>query len=708
MNDEARAHGFLVAAVGASTASIGLGLIYWASRIGFDNPATTVINATGLSLAIINLPVVTWKALRLRASSESWTRSYSLLWILALAAVAALGRITQGSAIDLTWTFTAIGAVSLVIVLSMWARGATLIESALLLIGSTAYSAWAGGVVWGRIYKSPVFTEMLIGQGVVHHDGIALAALSNMLRTYHVPSPGLDGIPYLAYHWGSQWLFAQLANLSGESVLQFYQLGFVTTWIPIFFASVVVFAVQTSPAGKIAIRSFSFWAVFLAATVGVLPITGMDALGVWTSNLMISESYTVVIPSALMVLATVIAYWRERGSDVLAGNFRGLDYVFVGVLLPVATVALGYIKISLMVLATVAIIYAGLRLKAWRRWQLVVAGALIVIAVGVAYPRVALAAHEEGIAPLDFLKGFVPMVWWPFFFLVHLFWSLLYVVLRLRREGARTVDDLLALMRAGKILDVEIVALIAIVAVSPGLLIHIDGGSAFYFSDVQRWLSVALLLASATALLPAIGEIRLSRLKVLAIAFVAFPLVVSMARNSVYWTTRMLKANAELRHALYPPDVAASIPPGMRSLPYLTNAAMLEAGLERSVNYTPVEGLLALATMPLSEKRHTAVFVPQSETRYWTILKRPGACSFSGFLVPAISGMTMIDGMPAADCTLSRYYGLGLYEKRSAQETDAAATPEALCARARKFRLGAVISLHFGDDGRMTQSLAKC
>jgi hypothetical protein len=306
------------------------------------------------------------------------------------------------------------------------------------------------------------------------------------------------------------------------------------------------------------------------------------------------------------------------------------------------------------------------------------------------------------------MKSFVPRNWWAFFFHAQLFWSLVYVCLRIRHEGARTIGDLLSLAKQNRILDAEVVAVVAIAGVIPGMVLHIDGGSAFYFSDIQRWLSVGLLLAGASALLPRVERLSLSRLRTIAILIVALPFAVSMLRNSVYWTSRMLVANAELRRSLYPEAEQPQIVPRIRSLPRLTDPVKLRDGLIRGRNYQPVAGLLSLASLPLSEKRRTAVFVPQSETKYWSILARPNACGFSGFVVPSLTGMAMIDGMPDAQCKLSPYYGLSLFEKRKSAQTAADVSPDAVCARAKAKGFERVMELRFDDRGIMSKSTSEC
>jgi hypothetical protein len=110
--------------------------------------------------------------------------------------------------------------------------------------------------------------------------------------------------------------------------------------------------------------------------------------------------------------------------------------------------------------------------------------------------------------------------------------------------------------------------------------------------------------------------------------------------------------------------------------------------------------------MSLAERRRTALFIPQSELRYWDVLTRPGACSFSSFVAPALSGMAMIDGMPPFGCKLSPFYGLGQYTPRRRLQSEADAWN--LCRIARASGLMRVMILHFDSAGAMTARLADC
>ncbi len=617
-------------------------------------------------------------------------------------------------------------------IFARWITKAPLWRSLLFVAGTGVFSVWASGVVWGTIYKNPLFYEDYILNGYIHHDGLAVAAIGNMLRTYHVATTGIDGLNYVPYHWGTPWLFAQLSNLTGAEVFNFYQLGFPVTMLPLFFGGTVAFAVamrnrrKGPDAGQDLRHDFRFWFVFLAACLGIIPLSGLDGMGVWTSGL-ISESYTVAVPCGLLFLATVVAFYDgvSQRAGVATGRARAVaDSLFVLIGIPLGIVILGYLKISLMVLGFALAMYALFRLRLYRRPLYLMAALLLVVLFYFTYGQVSLPAHREGISPFDFLWGFVRPAWWPFFLMVHLFWSWVYIAARLRSEGVGTLTDLKEAAAEHRILDVEAVALVALLGIAPGLILHIDGGSAFYFSDVQRWLSAGLILSRFPAFLALIvGEAPPNRkrkprgflsrldgvtLRQVLIVFFLVPVVGSMVSNSLAWPITMARANGETRHALYPAAVAANIPSGLHALVRLRDRATLDEGLRRSPNFVVAETLRGLSAIPASVRRHTALFIPQDQGAFWHSLTRPGACTFQPLLATALSSVAMVDGMPPYGCTLSRYYGLGSFRPRTRPQTAADAAPAVLCRRAAAAGMDRVLVLTFDGTRSATTTTVQC
>jgi len=714
--------------------SMGIAAVYWLMRIGFDDPVIPVARQVALALFIFVFPATVSGALfrksyKVGGPDARWWSSYPFLWLVAVAFTAGLGRVFSDTALDPFLFVAAVGVLSYAIVFVRWVPRSTVWRTLALVAGCGAFSVWASGVVWGRIYKNPLFYENYILDGKVHHDSLHLASFAGMLRTYHVATTGIDGLIPIPYHWGTQWLFAQWSNLTGAHVLDFYQLGFPVTMIPFFFGGILGFAVALrgrrggAGADDDLRNDGRFWLVFLGACIGIIPISGLDAMGVWTSNLLISESYTVAVPCALLLFATTLLWHdgplAQRGPRTSAPA-KVVDAIFIIVGLPVGIALLGYLKSSLMMFAFALALYGFVRLRLYRRmiyWYSMVITTFVFI---VTYQQVILPAHREGFAPLDFLWNFVQPAWWPFFIVVHLFWSWAYILIRLRSEGIGTLADLREAASERRILDLETVALVALLGIGPGLVTHIDGGSAFYFSDVQRWLAVGFILSRIPELratvfgeahtIPAKGPRQLMarldaiRVRSIVIAFLLLPVLGSMMSNSVVWPIKMARANAETRHALYPPGVSARIPPGLHGLPRLADHALLDEGLRRSPNFVVADALRRLSAMPESVRRRSVLFIPQDQAAYWQSLKRKGACTFQPFVATAIASLAMVDGMPAYGCALNRYYGLGSFAARARPQFPQDAEPPVLCRRAATSGLDRVVVLTF-DDSRAAKTV---
>jgi hypothetical protein len=708
--------------------------VYWAMRLGFADPIAAIAKPLVLAWFFLCFPAAVRWLLAHRGTNVDppggWPSSYAFLSLLGLALSAFLGWLVPIIKLNVYPLIALIGVVAFGAVFIRWVTAAKFWRSAVVLILGAAFGVWAGGVVWGRIYKNPLFLENLILDGRVHHDTLHLAAFANMLRTYHIASTGIDGIPYVPYHWGTQWLFSQWSNLTGSRVIDFYQLGFPVTMIPYFFAGVLALAVglrirRVGHVSDVFRSDLGIWVVFLAACIGVIPLASLDALGVWTSNYLISESYTVAVPVALMVMATTVAFFDQSAQPPGVDSHPRLNqhgWAFYCAFLPLAIVALGYLKISLMLLALPVVLYLFVRLRAWSQRPAAISAILLIVGCYLAYRQVSLPAHHEGFARFDFMKTYVPFSWWPFFFLVHLAWTWLYIAFRFQQMGVKTLADLSARFQERSLLDVEAVVVVALLGIAPGLLLHIDGGSAFYFSDVQRWVALALILSFGPEFIGFLGFRRAERttraprarswrdlntttvLKWLVVA----PLLVTMLINATVWPARMARANGETRRGLYSLVTSGELPAGIHAWLSLRDPATIARGMAAAPNYGVTAGLESLGSLDLSARRRMALFIPQTEIAYWHSLTRPGACTYQSFVAPAITAIAMIDGMPEYGCPLSRYYGLGAFAARQRPQTAEDRRPSVLCARARRWGLSDVLVATFDSSNRLHRSLIRC
>ena len=699
--------------VGACIASVVLGAIYWVSRIGFVNPAEPVLNAVGMALFVVATPLWLMRFTQGRSVVVAhWWWSQPALMLLCIAITAMLGMVSYASGVVLAPVVSLPGALLALVTIVVWLRRARFVSTTLFVLGTMLFTIWSAGVVWGSRYKMPLYWEAFALRGNVHHDPLYFASIANMLETYGVASTGMDGIPVIRYHFGSAWLFSKWAHLIGTDVLSFYSLGYPIIVIPAFFAAILLLAIEIRgtlpPESERRLRAdYRIWLVLLAATIGLIPTDALVGLGIWNENLLISESYLAGLAVFLLVMASGIAFWRSNAyrsigmADTTAASGAALSRLsealaFLLAFLPLSLVVLGFLKVSLMLLLLATIVFLTLRLRLWRHWAGAAATALCVGFTAITYPVVSVPEQNSGVALFSFMRVHVTEGWQQFFPLINLMWSWIYVGARFWEDRIRTTRELSAAVRGGRMLDVELVLLIAILGFLPGEIVTIHGGSAVYFSDVQRWVALAFIISRLgiwarkwRAMREARGQKspgggwRGVRLSTVLAVFIGAPFLLTLALNSMQWPVRVARANVALRT-----EIASKGGGGL-----ITDPGPLSRGVTRADYYPIVTALREIAQLPIEERRQSALFIPQSYRNYWGMFDSDERCTYVSFIAPALSGIAMVDGMPAFGCRVSEQYNMGSYPPRVRPQTEADVSEARLCARARSDGFSQVLVL---------------
>lgn len=706
----------LTAAVFGGLLSCGLAAIYFVLRIGFANPLKPVAVTLGLALFVICTPSALSEWLNRRHDTPKWWLSQSILGLLCIALSALAGAIAYPTHVNLGVPIAIVGVVAFVIALFRWMRASRAISLVLVAALLALFTAWVAGIAWGTRYKTPLFWEQLSDRANVHHDPLYYVSMANSMRAYGVPSTGLDGVPYTPYHYGSAWLNSQWADLAGVDVLTFYSLGPTVLMAPVFFAALLLFAGEARAAwrkkrpeeasaaiAKPIQEDWIAWLAFIGATIGFIPSTALDALAVWNRHLLISESYLTGLCVFVLSAGLSVVWWFGRKE-----NAKG-NALFMLLVVPFLLVSLGFLKVSLMLLALAALLWTVLR-TGLLRTRLFLVGSIVALGVSaITFKLVSVAAQNQGIVPFNFMRYYADGRWWPYFILGHLFWSLLYIALRVREEKLPTLSDLLAALRAGRLLDAEIVAVVAVCGFIPGELIDIHGGSAVYFSDVQRWVAAPLVMAVAARwiwrrvrvdLRSGLASIRLSTV---AAVLIAIPVGITILFNVGRAVRGAEIMNVGLRDAFY--SYAGVEAPGVT---HVRNPHVLAAGLQKAPDYGMISALRALDAEPRELKRKTLLFVPQSDSAFWNIFSEPERCSFAPMVGPATSGLALLDGMPPASCDRTDQYGFTAYARRTKPQTLEDLTSAALCAKAMKRGFKRVIVLEPAGSGRYTTPAIDC
>jgi hypothetical protein len=710
----------------ASVVAGWLAVLYGACRLGVpDVSGTALLVSVGLSWFLVNAGFgVRWVISARRGRlPETWLLSEAFLSLAAPLVLTGLGAWFGGPA---AIPAAGCGAVFFLVRCAQTLPAVRRQVPLALLAGSAALALILGSIVWGDGYLTPLFVPGL-GLGLGHIDELFHASISNMIKAHGVPSTGLDGLVFCPYHFGTHWLFAHLAGLLQIPVIEFYQLGFPVLFLPWLLHAVGLATEAFLPRDGHPVPRQRFLLPFLLVLLafgGFFPVDEAIHLK-YLMNGITSESMCVAVAAFLLALAAGWPlYVRSLGCP---GALPRGDAVAAAVAFPVLVVGLTVLKISVggVLLAVACLLFV--RTGLWRRSRLAWGSlALSCVAFLASTPLVfARGSNQDtqGITPLAYLRDSVPPDGWVLHLLLQYSWALAVVVLRLRQAGVTTAAELATAWRERKLLDVELLLLVALVGAVPGLLWRIGGGSAVYFFGIQRWLALPMLLAWAVALPRARPESTpplswTDRLRALPLAACLGWLFLGVALgtcalNTWYGYTPALLDHLLQRRGFYLPRDGKDEAAGMRVAVEEAFVAgrfgkawqLAESGTAEDKKRTDprrevVRLLRALDLLPPGDKRVTALFVPKRNEAYWKMLPDPRATPFLG---PAVAGLPLLDGLPDPQPpVVFEGYGYGEYDLNQARAavTDPEQERAQVVEKARRLGFGRVVVLDAGKEGQ--------
>jgi len=644
-------------------------------RLAFPISCTTVLKTAGLGLFLINLPVALYKV-------KAFDSLKALIGIL----IAVLfGWISNRTAINLSWIFPAAGWIFFIWNSIRFFQACTFKTVLRLSPIFLLFSAWVVSWLWKSGYQNPLFLEGLsLGHG--HDDTLFHASISQMIRTYGIPTTGVDGLPAMRYHFGSHWLFAQLASLIQIPLLDFYNFGFGAVCISLYFFALLMVVIEwghlknnvftigfDSRSGKI------FWFLFLFCHIPFLTETFLSTIAIW-NHYLISESYCVALTVLFLGLPAVLYGFLRMGRN------RGLKppQIYFFLFLPAFVVVLGLMKNSVMILFVGAVLYAFLRMACWR--DPAATGSILVLVLAACWTvrmTTSPSYNASHVVWFDFIKGNVRPSRLLFFFVFYFLFSIAYSVIRFRQLNFQSWKSFKMLFQKRATLDMELLIWICTIGFLPGMLFFIPGGSAQYFSDIQTRLAIPLLLTVVPAW-PTAHRIVQKRKTALFLVCACCTLWIFFTASSV---KKMVKLNLnyriEMAHSKNTPtELLKEAFSGKHPIPYLKHALMDTPvrSLHRNKYMPFLETLYGLDRESREWKSHSLIYIPQCDTLFWRSFYADHPRWKISLMVPAISGVAMIDGLPPADMQ-PMYHGFGYYTPRVQKETRPR-DPRSLCETA--------------------------
>lgn len=516
----------------------------------------------------------------------------------------------------------------------------------IFIVFSTFISFYLWGARFLTFYSSPVFYERLY-TGTAFIDPIFHGAVSNMIKTFGVPSTGLDGAVYLPYHFLSHWVFANISKLLNMNTLLFYQIGYPVIFIPLF---IKYFLLTTRSLTNSRLPNFIqnkfFWLIFLAAFSGFLPKHILERFFV-TEFVFLSESYNLSITFTLILVLIILFF---EGKALRRKWINCLKTIFYLVGLPVFIFLIGLTKSSTMVLLMVLLFYLFLRFGYYKKVLYAISA---ILCIGSAASLFMVVSNQEGgtfsLELFHFFKTSIQIrnenLHWLatllLFIIIYFFWSILFIILEAKRSKLKVNSEFINKFRDKDTLKIEVVLLTCITGLLPGIVLKIPGGSANYFSDIQRWLSIIFILSLAAHDFRWLNVKR--KLNKSFSIFVTILLLASIAYN-LFAEFRSYYDNNHKTKKQY-------------------IEIMQKTQLDPVVEYRKklLDVLIGLQEMPLEQKREMAIYIPADNTIFWELKLLYKSLSVP-LIIPSITGMAMVDGIPSAGLIYNNSFGYSSYD----------------------------------------------
>ena len=622
------------------------------SRLGFGRgELPSILESLAISLFLVLGPDIA-RRLAVRTDGTSpWYCADGFFLLLGLGLVTMLGWSGQYLLFRPIYLIEVAAAICLLLALRDWSSPALGALSAWLVGGSVLLSLWVAGIVWDAYYMHPLLLEGLATGRAFCVDTLMHAAVAGMLKTYGVVATGLDGLVRMPYHCGSHWVFAQMARLTGTTPFEFYQMGYVIIFVPVLLRSVLAFSADLR---KLFHREekagWLFWGIFFIFCVGLLRKGFADSIGIWSQSKFVSQSYLMATALSFSFFS-MLAHWGERvpARDKALGFS---DWIFLFVVAPLMTGAIGMTKISLVALIFPAAAYLVLRTpRLWRLPVLISLGLTLLSCAGV--HRYALNLDVSApVAAFAFIRKYVISRWgaaeaaWRV--AMHLvffnFWTLAFVALEAWRLRLAHRPSRLEASRSRETVGAELALFVAVLGAIPGLVWDIPGGSALYFSDFQSWIGLALILFRLPDYSPLISAAVMKEKPGPASrkwALLVGAIVLGWTLLGNLWRPigSLVLGNVRMRSEMLL-NLGEKEGKGLPS-------AGLRAALERSPGFAVLKALRELNAFAEIDKGHCLLYIPRENAAYWHLLR---SCRLVPFVGPAVSGLALLDGLPEPDC----------------------------------------------------------
>lgn len=672
---------------------------YSVTRVGFDHDFVLYFKITGVSLLLLNIDCL-W--------NERGGVSKSNFYVIAFLVITGLFFFLEitalvGNVIAIFgYAFFVLNVVTNFSLFKDKKKWPLVVITGIALVVLTLYVF----SVFYTNFLTPFSCDLISSRGV-HIDTLFHASITQMLKTYHIPTTGVDGLNVVKYHFGSHVIAAALSKLLDMNVLLYYQMGFPVIVFPLLFKAFLYFVLDLSALGRGEEKNnfLIFLLLFLAGFIGFLNYDGVNKIALkaligW-QNIYTSESYTLSMLFLFATLSTVIKFKNNFQKEIGLAHFI---FVFLFFTLFIVN---GFTKISTGFLIFCLTQYFFLRTEAYKKIFWVVVDVVFVAIAWWIYSALNDPHDGEGGWYYFHLINEVnqaPIIW---FILLHFFWTIAIVFYYLFYFRIKNARELFHAFRRKRLLLAEVVLVMSIAGLIPGNVMWFYNRNAAYFSEPQNWVALAIIIYLAyyqpidheslstyvkrhvvfvivvlsipfydhvfsdwldTSIvfsfvpvivafaLPSIRQIKPVALKYFLLAGVFFPLLTEIKHNIMVLEDRMRHLTNTIRTGLIPNEKTA-LEYNHHHWPH--GAAISEKWqmLNRDSLHLFYRQLFALDKWTAEEKKKAIVFVA-SRNAY----KKIYPCQALPFIMPAITGIVQYRGLEPSDLCDNYSFGLEYFQ----------------------------------------------
>lgn len=346
--------------------------------------------------------------------------------------------------------------------------------------------------VWnsGYLTNDPIAAISASGNGI-NSDSMHHAAIVQALVHYKIPSLLVNSSSFYDYHFGSHILMAFLSRIVNIPAYYAYCFLYPITFFPLYIYLILSVSVKLkiylTGNGKIELLDSLFVAWFIMPE---LPVRILNKCAIWKNSWVVSESFLVANVLALIYFNLILELNKRNWFDLPLK--KHLVRIVVS---PIFILFVSITKISVGFFLCIGIIYYYFRMhtKELRYWMLNIYYGVLFLAIyfgpQLIHSPFGSGSNTASFELFSFYRRYVQFAYLiPHFCLLYLFSGIAIGWRLCQKNVFRRVKE-------KKCVPEEILIIICLAGVMPGMLLNIGGGSAAYFSYVQQLAAVLLIIA---------------------------------------------------------------------------------------------------------------------------------------------------------------------------------------------------------------------